>query len=308
MKKLETYLEEYLQTRRALGYKMNRTEHDMGRLIDFINEEDEQLITPDLCYRWATHSGTASKRNGSLRFGRARRFATYVSIEDPRHEAPSQYMVPYPKIKKKPVYIYEENEVLKLMNATSIFNRGTLKLHTYRVVIGLLASTGMRVGEVVNLNCDDFDPEKEKMLIRQPKDNKDRFVYLHSTAIQEIQDYIARRDKHRYAPRTDALFVSHLGTRLIYDNIHANFVKLLKHTGLINQKPRPRIHDLRHTFIIRTIQRWYSEGKNVEACLSQLSTYVGHKCPSSTYWYLNATPELMACAAKNLEESWEVYQ
>lgn len=304
MKSLSIFMKEYLTTRRALGFKLDRTEHELKQFLRFLKRKKSSVILSQTALEWATHSGSTSRENGANRLSYVIQFARYVSAEDPRHEVPSQCLVPYPKRRRKPIYIYSEKEILKLMEATQIF-RSLLKSRNYRVLIGLLAATGMRVGELIALDDKDFDSVKGLLTVRKSKEGQSRLILLHSSTRKELKSYQKFRDQ-AVSKSSTALFRSNSGARLHYENVHPVFDRLLKEVLLYERKPKPRIHDLRHTFIIKTIERWYHEGKRVESKLSYLSTYVGHVSPSSTYWYLSATPELMACAAKLLNQRMEV--
>ncbi len=174
-----------------------------------------------------------------------------------------------------------------------------------QAVIDNVAITGMRIGEAVALNRDDVVHRQGLVVIRRSKFGKSRINPLHDTTVGVLRDYANARDQYRPTPRSDAFFVSLAGTRLLYNNVHRTFVKLLPLAELADRKPRrPRIHDLRHSFAVGTLLHWYRQGANVQARLPMLSTWLGHTCPSDTYWYLSATPELMGCATRRLERHW----
>jgi len=303
MNTLAELLIEYLSTRRALGYQLERTEYELKNFLTFLEKSNSPIITQELALDWATNSGTTTLKNGAKRLSIIRQFAKYLTVEDSRHTVPSEYLVPNSKALRRSVYIYSSEEILNLMKAVTIF-RDPLKVKSYYTLIGLLAATGIRIGELIVLNDSDFDAQNAFLLIDKGKGKRQRKVLLHSSTVKELKLYKNFREQV-VAKKDKALFLSNKGTRLNYENIHPNFDKLLKAVELYNKKPKPRIHDIRHTFIIKTITRWYHEGKNIEAKLIYLSTYVGHISPSSTYWYLSATPELMACAAARQSKKME---
>ena len=144
------------------------------------------------------------------------------------------------------------------------------------------------------------------LIVRDSKFGKSREVPLHATTAAALRAYARVRDRH-VRPRAPSFFLSTVGTRLIYQNVHKTFVSLVRRAWLTPQAAggRPRPHDLRHTFAVRTMLGWYQAGLDVEAHLPRLSTYLGHGTPSSTYWYLSATPALMALVARRLERATE---
>jgi integrase len=176
---------------------------------------------------------------------------------------------------------------------------------TYKTLLRLIAVTGMRVGEVIALDDSDFDRRGGVLVIRKSKFDKSREVPLHATTVAALARY---RGKHGpfARRRSTSLFVSTAGTRLIYQNVHETFLAIVFAAGLGERRPRPKIHDLRHTFAIRTVLDWHRGGVDVEARLPLLSTYLGHIGPASTYWYLTAVPELLEAATARLERFLKV--
>ncbi len=165
----------------------------------------------------------------------------------------------------------------------------------------------MRLGEALALDVDDVDYNDAVLFIRDSKFHKSRQLPLHSTTRDVLRAYADKRNEFISRPRGPSFLVSTTGTRLLSQNVQAAFWKLLQKAGLYECRPhRPRIHDLRHSFAVKTVRRWYEVGLDVEPRLPSLSTYLGHVSPTSTYWYLTATPALMALAAKRLEAAMGV--
>ena len=303
MKTLDNFLDEYLRLRRGFGYQLERQEKELKNFLRSLNKEKSTIISSHLALKWASNSGNATRANTAKKLGQVRQFASYVSAEDPRHEIPSINLSPYPKRNRKGVYIYTLQEISNLMEATKTIFPNQMVARTYYTLIGLLATTGMRVGELISLDVKDCNLEEEYLLVRKGKAGQSRRVLLHQSTIEKIKIYLELRNQ---LPKiSPSLFASTKGTRLIYRNVHPSFDRVLKAVGLYKKTPKPRIHDLRHTFIVRAVERWYHEGLNVESKLSHLSTYVGHVSPSSTYWYLHSVPELMVYAAERLNEKME---
>jgi integrase len=160
----------------------------------------------------------------------------------------------------------------------------------------------MRVGEAIALDRGDLDAAAGVLTITSSKFGKSRQLPLHPSVVQALTSYAQLRDRDLPRPASPAFFVSLAGTRLIYSNVHRTFHQLTKTAGLQPQAAcRPRIHDLRHTFAVSTLTSWYADGGDVAARLPLLSTWLGHADPAGTYWYLTATPELLALAAARLQ-------
>ncbi len=170
-------------------------------------------------------------------------------------------------------------------------------------MIGLLASCGLRIGEACRLDRDDVDLDEGVLTVRGAKFGKTRIVPVHSTTLGALRIYTGRRDQLCPHPVSAAFFVNSRGARLDAHNTSHTFTQLLRGAGIVVPPGvrRPRLHDLRHTFTVATLLAWYGDGGDVAARLPLLSTYLGHVDPKSTYWYLQATPELLAAAADRLE-------
>jgi integrase len=170
---------------------------------------------------------------------------------------------------------------------------------------GLLAVTGMRVGELVGLDDKDVDLSQGHLTIRCGKFGKSRWLPLHPSTQEALRRYVVERDRHYPIPQTLRFLVSEQGARLTHWSVRATFVALSRKIGLRGptDSQGPRLHDFRHRFAVGVLLRWYREGVNVEHHLPELSTYLGHVKVSDTYWYLSATPELLQLALERLEHS-----
>ncbi|MFQ5474137.1 MAG: tyrosine-type recombinase/integrase, partial [Dehalococcoidia bacterium] len=237
--------------------------------------------------------------------GAVRGFARYLHASDPRHQVPPVKLIPYHRFRHQP-YIYSDEDVTALLEAAQRI-RHPLRAATCTTLLGLLAVSGMRVGEALALDDDNVDYNDAVLFIRNSKFHKSRDLPLHSTTRDALRLYADKRNELMSRPRAPSFFISLAGTRLAIQNVQATFWKLLHRAGLSERRPhRPRIHDLRHSFAVKTVRGWYEDGLDVEQRLPSLSTYLGHVSPASTYWYLTATPDLMALAAKRLECAMEM--
>lgn len=299
MSRLSRVLDEYLRLRRALGSTLEREGHLLSQFVAFLESRGSAYISTPLAIRWACASPGGSRQRSHARLGMVRGFARYLSALDPRTEVPARELLPASPRVRRISYIYTDDEICALMRAAETLHG--LKSATYATLIGLLAATGMRVGEAIALDRDDVDCREGVLIIRHGKFDKARELLLDPTTVQALCRYANERDRLLAHARSPSFLLSLAGTRLNYKNVHRSFLRLLQQSGLAEQRSRPRLHDLRHSFAVNTLIRWYREGVDVEARLPALSTYLGHVAPSSTYWYLTATPELLQLARRRAE-------
>jgi integrase len=305
MSALEQHATDYLRIRRALGFKLERAEKLLGQYLSYLDACGQDRVTVENALAWARLPTSGNGSWWAFRISAVRGFATYLHALDDRHEVPPADVLPR-RIRRAVPYLYTEQEILALMVATDRL-RGRLRRATYRTLIGLLAVTGMRVGEAIRLDRADLDAGAGVVTVRDSKFGKSRELPLHSTTVTALRRYLRIRDAHQGAVMSDALLISPAGTRLIYCNVHATFRQIRADAGLKARSPacRPRIHDLRHRFAVQTLLDWYRDGVEVQSRLPLLSTYLGHTHPRHTFWYLQAAPELMAIAGQRLEAAQE---
>lgn len=301
MSALEQSLADYLRVRRALGFKLQRAEKLLAQYLEHLNRRGEEHVTVDNALDWVRLPVPGSGSWWAFRLSVVRGFATYLHALDPAHEVPPADVLARRPRRAIP-YLYSDREIATLIAATTAL-RGELRRATYRTLIGLLAVTGMRVGEAIGLDRPDLDSRNGVLTVRNGKFGKSRELPVHSSTVAALRRYLRVREAHHHADVSDALLISPAGTRLIYCNVHATFRQLRRDAGLRPRSPacRPRIHDIRHAFAVRTLLEWYRAGVEVQPRLPLLSTYLGHVHPRHTYWYLSAAPELLALAAERLE-------
>jgi integrase len=293
-------LADYLAVRRALGYKLARPEKLLGQFISYLDQAGAVTVTTRHALAWAVLPGGDPSWH-AYRLAVVRGFATWLRTIDEDTEIPAAKLIPSRKPRATP-YLYADAEITALISAAASL-RFPLRTATYQTLIGLLAVTGIRVGEAIALNRGDADLGAGVLTIRESKHGKSRLVPVHESTIEALRGYLRVRDRLCPDARTPAVLISPAGTRLLYCNVHATWKKLAVAAGL---KPRsaayrPRIHDLRHSFAVRSLLDAYESGLDGQATLSVLATYLGHTDPGHTYWYLSASPELMAAAGQRLE-------
>lgn len=301
MSRLDPALADYLALRRSLGYRLARAGKLLAQFIAFLDARGETAITVEAALTWATLPARGGPRWLAMRLSVVRCFAAHLHGLDPVHELiPGELL--RDRSQRATPYLYSDAEIVRLMSAASIL-RWPFGRATYATLIGLLAVTGLRVGEAIRLDRSDFDERAGTLTIRLTKFGKSRLVPLHSTTVAALVDYLARTDRPHPERRSEAFFVSSAGTRLRYCVVNRLFLRLVHQAGLEPRSPgcRPRLHDLRHAFAVRTVLDAYRAHVDVAARLPVLSTYLGHVNPAATYWYLSATPELLGVASERLE-------
>jgi len=301
MTPLRQALANYLSLRRSLGYKLRRPEKLLHQFLDFLEANGAPTITTQLALTWACQPKRGEANWWAHRLSVVRTFASYVHAEDVTAEVPPRDLLPCRSRRASP-YLYTDREIAALIDAAGGL-RSPLRVATYQTLIGLLAVTGMRVGEAIGLNRHDFDARDGILVIHHAKFNKTRELPLHATTVAALCRYLACSKRERAATGTSALFISTTGTRLLYCNVQWTFQRLARQAGLAPRtaRCRPRIHDLRHAFAVNTLLDADRDGSDTEQRLTLLSTYLGHVDPAASYWYLSASPELLALAAQRLE-------
>ncbi|MGO4405210.1 tyrosine-type recombinase/integrase [Bosea sp. RAF48] len=291
---------DYFAIRRALGFKLMRAEKLLEQFVSFVEQQGDNRITTEAAVAWATLPRSGQTWSYA-RLSVVRRFASYMRSTDPATEVPPTHILVQKKGRATP-FLYSPADLSALINATRSYrcpDRGT----TLRMLIGLLSVTGMRIGEAIRLNLEDFDSGNGILTIANTKFGKTREVPLHPTTTTAVSAYLERPHQPIRRKGTRALFLSTIGTRLSYNCVQQTFRRLTAASGLKSRTTscRPRIHDLRHTFAVATILDGYRDGNEPGNRIALLSTYLGHVDPASTYWYLSAAPELLALANVRLE-------
>jgi integrase len=235
-----------------------------------------------------------------------RGFAKYRSATDSRTEIPPSTLLPRLRHRARP-YIYTEDEIQRLLDAVIKRKfRNHFNAKTYYCLLGLLAVAGLRSGEAIRLKCEDVDLINGVLVIRGTKFGKSRLVPLHPSTQKVLRDYQKRRESYLAGRPVAHFFISGRGTPILQSEIYRIFNSLSVQIGLRHPSAKggPRPHDFRHRFAVHTLLRWYRSGLEIEPRLPLLSTFLGHVCITSTYWYLTANPELMGLAVKRLERRW----
>ncbi len=298
MTRLHQAAKDYLTLRRRMGYRLTQDGKRLLEFVEFLGKQGQTRITVENALAWA--QGAVSGISAARRLSVVRGFAQFRQLTDARTQVPAKDLLPNRPRRLTP-YIYSSEDVRVLMRATEML-RGRLMRSTYSTLFGLLAATGMRVGEATALERDDFDAVAGVLRVLKGKEGSLRRLPLHATTSDALSAYARRRDRVFRDPRSSTFFLSEAGTALLRQNVHETFLRLIDRAGLADRKPRrPRIHDLRHSFAVHTMTDWYRASRDVEHLLPRLSAYLGHVSPVSTYWYLTGTPTLLSGPALRLE-------
>ncbi|ASP69724.1 tyrosine-type recombinase/integrase [Sinorhizobium meliloti] len=288
---LSQLLADHAALHQALGFKFRTPGVLLRNFVAFAEHRGEHVITTATVHEWALQAPSPEQRRNRLLT--VRRFALSLHAEDPRHEVPSADLFGRASRKRRTPYIYSPEEIRRLIDAARRLGPDdSIRSLTYATMFGLIAATGMRVSEAIAIRL--HDVTDDGLIIAQTKFKKSRLLPLHTTTRRALDGYLATRLKA--ASQSDALFISHQGTPLAYPTVITVFLQIIRSIGLRGAPGSrgPRIHDLRHTFAVRSLERCAHDSQAVARHITALSTYLGHAHVTDTYWYLQSTPELMA--------------
>lgn len=308
---METYAENYLYERRQLGFGLCATGYSIlsfARYIDWLNHQGP--LTVEVMADWARQDkgNTGKPSTWARRLKRLRSFCRYLRQFDPQTEVPDDNI--FGRIGRRLApHIYTEQEIIDLLAAAH--NLGSfipgLRGATYGTLFGLIAATGLRVSEALHLLDTDVDLKLGMLTIRKTKFAKSRNVPVHPSTVAALRQYRTQRNLYIEVSGETPFFIGTRGRRLGHalgsSNVHLVFNGIRDQLGWVNRGAHnaPRIHDLRHTFVVRRVLLWQAQGLDVDQQMLALSTYVGHANVTNTYWYLTGIPQLIAVAAERFE-------
>jgi integrase/recombinase XerD len=293
----------YVAVRKALGYACRSEEKLLNNFVRFLELNGASgPIRAQTAIEWVcapAHGPAPSGQTNRLRVVRG--FLSHLQAFEFETEVPGPRVLP-PILRPLP-YLYSPDEIAALMKeASRLGPNDSLRPHTYVALIGLLASSGLRVGEALRLKVEEvrLSCRHPHLQVVQTKFRKSRLVPLHPSCAEKIAQYAAQRKRLGYDALSDAFFVSEWGAHLSYRTCHQTFSGLAHRVGICKRPGtgRPGIHSLRHVFAVSRMIEWHRAGINVRDLVPHLSVYMGHVQPAHTYWYLTATPELLSTAAE----------
>lgn len=291
----------HVELHRGLGFKFHNQHGLLRSFVSFAEAHGETFVHVDRVLEWARQAPSSAQRRNRL--VTVRRFALALHAEDSRHEVPPADALGREMFRRRMPYIYTPDEISRLLAAAAMLPTDSDRPLTYATLFGLLAATGMRVSEALALHLDDITTDG--LVIRRTKFQKSRLLPLHDTTRSALDQYLLVR--RQMASSAATLFVSGKGDVLGYNTVRAVFLRLIRSADLRGKPGQrvPRIHDLRHTYAVRSLEQCGSDPDTVARHLLALSTYLGHAHVTDTYWYLEATPILMARIAEVSEAAYQ---
>ena len=303
MSELAIALDGYLKLRRALGFKLLSQEDRLKRFVAFMNTRGQTVVTARLAAEWA--GSLCGPATWSSRQATVRAFARHLALTDPHTEIPPNGVFA-PQRRPRP-FIYTDAQIADLMASMTELHPTGLQARTYQCFFGLIATSGLRFSEAADLLRTEVDLDGGVVTIRETKFGKSRVIPVHETTAEVLRHYGDERDRCPIRQPSAYFFTGDRGAKLSHTTVHKTFIKWTRLAGLRRPGERagPRIHDLRHTFAVRTLTGWCAAGEDIERRLPELTTYLGHTHSEDTYWYLSACPELLDHARARLEARWE---
>jgi integrase/recombinase XerD len=286
----------YIAMRRACGFAFQTEGTYLRGFAAYSDAKGYHYVRSDTAVEWARQGRSACQR--ARRLGHVIRFARYAHAEDARHELPVPSLGPEKSPRPVP-YIFSFEDIQRLMQSASQSGYRTLRRSTYYTLFGLLACTGLRLSEAIHLRYADITADG--LVIRRTKFKKSRLVPLHATARAALARYLEKR--RPYAPMDDHVFISLRRKPLLVADAERAFRTAADKIGLRREagRPRPTLHALRHTFAVRALETSPDDRDRVTQHMVALSTYLGHGHVAHTYWYLEATPQLMRDVSERCE-------
>jgi integrase/recombinase XerD len=303
MSALSGQADDYLRLRRALGHNLDQAHRLLPDFVAYLDAIGAETVTVEAALVWAQRPDADPATSvWARRMTVARGFARHMTGVHPDTEIPPPGLVRF-RQRRRPPFIYSAADITALMSAARRTIPTPLRAATVETIIGLLATTGMRIGEATTgFQRGDLDTAEGVITLHHSKFGKSRLVPLHASALAALGSYAQMRDRLLPRPASTTFFVSIAGTRILDADFGKTFRRLLQVTGVGAGAPhRPRVHDMRHSFAVHTLVRWYRAGEDAGALMPRLSAYLGHRDVCSTFWYLSAAPELLALAAGRLE-------
>lgn len=283
-------VQEYLRLRRALGFRLRCEGLMLARFAAWLEQQGATTVTAGHAIAWAQLPQGVHPRTWSQRLTAVRGFATWLRTTDPAAEIPPGDVFPWQDRRPAP-FIFSDADITAVTAACGSL-RPQMRAATYTALFGLIAVTGIRIGEALAIPADGIDLEAGLLPVMPAKSRCERILPLHPATTAALAEYAALRASRH--PAAETFFVSARGTALCHPSARRAFGQACAAAGIAG---RPRIHDLRHSFAVATLLQWYRSGEDVDAQMPALSGYLGHVSPAGTYWYISAVPELMQLAA-----------
>jgi len=300
----------YLQSRRRLGFALKSEGALLENLVRHAQAVHHQgPLTTELALNWAQVPPPANSLRRARRLEAVRHFARFWAAFEPRTQVPPVGLFG-PAYRRVPVHIYTVQELAALLAAArQLASPESLEPLTFSTLLGLLACTGLRISEALQLELADWDPTQAVLTIRQAKFGQSRYVPLAASAATALNAYLRARAQAFPKAKSGALFLNQQAKPLAYHQASKTFAALRYQLGWHHQQPRPRLHDLRHTFAVECLLGWYRQGREeLNAKILSLAVYLGHRNIRHTYWYLTAVPELLSLGSERWAKALQAQQ
>lgn len=299
MSELRRHVDDYLRLRRSFGYKLEEPERILACFVAYLEAAGATTVRTDLAIEWAQLPQGVDPLHWAHRLSAIRGFARYLQTIDPAAEVPPTGVFPCGQRRRSP-YLWSAADIARVLAAFRTL-RSPVLAATYATAWGLLSVTGMRVGEALRLRRGDANLADGILTVNSVKGIRTRLLPLHPTTTEALRTYARQRDQ-LITTTSDTFFVSSIGTAANYAGLLKTFNEITAELGLRSDTVRPRIHDVRHSFALRTLIDWHVAGIDIDTQMAVLSAYLGHTSAAGTYYYLSASPELMQLAARRLDQ------
>ncbi len=301
MPSLLQHVRDYLKHRRALGFILRVDHRQLPKLARFHERiAPGQPLRTVLILKWAVQPNTGSRNYYVKRLAMARSFARYCAALEPRTQVPDHRLLGRGYLKCVP-HIYSTSEIQLLLRRARRLStrRFPQRPITFETLLGLIACTGMRLNEALRLDCEDFDFTAGTIRVPRSKFSPERILPLHPSTLRAIRRYLRVRSAAQIFGAH--FFFNRFGGRLADTTVHRMFRDIACPIACTGALPRPRIHDLRHTFATNHISRWNRQAAPVAHRLLLLSRYLGHQSFRDTWWYVSADPATLRDAAARFQ-------
>lgn len=296
---LHSKIYEYISFRKSVGFTMRNTEYVFKEFDDFLakNYPKTKIITRSVIIDYLTSIKQVHLRARNYRVTMLRGFCRYLFQQDNRHYVPEKRILPNGKRKVVP-YIFSDDNISSILKKINSRPKRKIVYFSTETVIALLSVAGLRVSEACRLNMSDVDLKRGILHIRRSKFFKSRIVPISESTAKALLYY--KQTRVGYFRTTDPMapfFVGMTGNRIVRENIGRIFRQAVRDLNITtDQGTVPRVHDLRHTFATRSLEKVSLSGGDPEAHLPILATYLGHVNLDYTQTYLHPSTELLRAA------------
>lgn len=294
---LTAAVDSYLAMRRALGYRLRDTEMILRDFVAFAGAKQDSHVYTQTVLEWIRRANGSPLRS-CVRLRTVVRFARYLQAEDPLHEVPPEHAFGHHRPQRRPPFLFTPAEVVALVRAARALRpEGALRPHLYSTLFGLIACTGLRISEALNLRIEDVT--SDGLVVRNAKFGKSRLLPLHPSAKSQLEHYVEHRLQE--ASTCPFVFISGKGVQLHANTVRGAFCRLVAALGIARNTQRPRVHDLRFYFANQALTNSPADHQGISRHMVALTTYLGHRDARNSYWYLEATPALFSKIASRCE-------